>query len=96
MTMTLPDELVERLESAARHENVSPQALIERWLAEHEHKITSPEPGSFAALAQSAIEANIGGDAARHTVENSREILQSEYADYLKSRMQNDNDIPTD
>ena len=46
----------------------------------------APEPGSFAMLAKSAQEAGIQSEAT-DTSERSREILSTEFADYLRRRI---------
>jgi|GEM_PF-768441 len=47
--------------------------------------------GTLAALAQSALEAGLRSGIT-DTSERSREILNTEYADYLKKRMQDSDD----
>jgi len=45
-----------------------------------------PRPGSGAALLKSALEANIRSEY-RDTAARSREILDTEFVEYLKQRM---------
>ncbi|MEO8610640.1 MAG: hypothetical protein ABI690_22270 [Chloroflexota bacterium] len=84
------EHLAWQLFDIAQRENRSVEAVLESLLAEHYPKSSNdePSPGSFAALNLSAQKAGIGRDAAStDTSERSREILETEYADYLKRRM---------
>lgn len=71
----------------ARRENRSVEAVLDDLLADYQPDTERPKPGTFAALAHSAREANIRTEYPVDTSERSREILNTEYADYLKRRM---------
>jgi len=63
----------------AMERGVSPNELSE--LLEKEHP-----PGSLARFAQVAVKAGMASNTDVNTSERSREILNTEYADYLKKR----------
>jgi hypothetical protein len=84
------ERLAWKLFEIARRENRSVDDIIETLVEEHYPNQTDdkPAPGSFAALNWSAEKAGIGRDSEPvDTSERSREILETEYADYLKRRM---------
>jgi hypothetical protein len=51
-------------------------------------KPESPPPGSLAELAENARQAGLSTPYPVDTAERSREILKTEYADYLKGCME--------
>jgi len=83
--------LASKIYDIARRENRSVEDVLESLLEERYPQPESddkPAPGSFAALNWAAQKAGIGRNAAQtDTSERSREILETEYADYLKRRM---------
>ena len=88
------ERLAWKLFEIARRENRSVDDIIETLVEEHYPNETDkkPVPGSFAALAESARRANIRSPYPVDTSSHSREILENEYADYLKKRMEDQND----
>ena len=85
--MAIPDHLMHALEAIAEREHRTPAEILAMLLQNYTSSTVedTPPPGSLAALAKSAIEANIRtgvGDTARR----SREILDAEIADDLKQR----------
>jgi hypothetical protein len=79
------EQLASKLFDIARHEQRSVEEVLQTLIAEHYGSDESPFPGSSAELAQSALNADIHSEP-RDTSSRSREILQTEYADYLKRR----------
>ena len=89
MTLNLPDTLIHRIQTLAEQRGETPGQLLERLITQDEGEKREPAPRTFAALTKSAIEAIIGADGPPlDTVERSREILRTEFADYLKSRIE--------
>jgi hypothetical protein len=88
------EQLAWKLYNIAHRENRSVEDVLETLLEERYPQDVGdkPVPGSFAALAESARRANIRSPHPVDTSSNSREILQNEYADYLKQRMEDQND----
>lgn len=88
------ERLARRLFDIAHRENRSVDDIIETLVDEHYPNDTAdkPAPGSFAALAESARRANIRSPYPVDTSSRSREILENEYADYLKKRMEDQNE----
>ena len=80
--LTLKGKTAEALQHIALQENRSVEDLLENLLA-----LYQPQPGTLAELAQSARTADIH-TGKTDTSERSREILRTEYADYLKRRQQ--------
>lgn len=86
---TLPTDLIERIEAIAQSENRSPVDVVETMLQAYEKEAVQGDdtpPGSLAALARSALEANLGSEYT-DSDERSREILKQEYPDYIRRRM---------
>ena len=87
MQINVPADVAQRLEKLAEQEGSTIGdfllTLLNRYAPE------SP-PGSLAEMAQNAREAGLASRQPVDTAEHSREILNSEYADYLKRRMKND------
>ena len=62
MEMRLPENLAARLQAIAAQQQRSPEAVLEQLLEAYEAQIqlhASRETGTFAALAQSALETDI-------------------------------------
>lgn len=78
-----------RLLDIARRENRSVEAVLDTLLSQYDEngEGEKPTPGTFAALAEAARRANISSSEPVDTSERSREILNTEYADYLKRRL---------
>lgn len=83
------ERLARRLFDIAHRENRSVDAIIETLVDEHYPNETTdkPAPGSFAAL-----RAHIRSPYPVDTSSRSREILENEYADYLKKRIEDQNE----
>lgn|SRR5574341_1583678 len=81
--------LAERLREAAHQHNLSVDAFLE-MLLQHGTSAgdvpapTAAQPGTLAALGEAADKANL--KLSPNLSERSREILENEFADYLKSR----------
>jgi hypothetical protein len=82
------EQLAWKLLSIAQRENRSVESVLAALLARYDTEFEGrPALGTFAMLAQSAQEADIRSDMPTDTSERSREILENEYADYLKRHM---------
>lgn len=84
MLMNIPEEVAQRRETLAAQQGSSVGALLNTLL--NRYTLDSP-PGSLAQMAQNAREAALISAQTVATAERSREILSTEYADYLKHRM---------
>lgn len=84
MFIELPDHIAKRLEQLAEQEQTNVGDIVERLLRQYTPK---PPSGSLADLAQSALELGLESEQSVDTAERSREILNTEYADYIKKRM---------
>ena len=88
------EHLAEQLRAVSQRENRSVEALIASLLEIYHAPTYPPEegdeqhilPGSLAALAQAAQKARFSSGETDVTA-HSREILKTEYADYLLQRM---------
>lgn len=93
VTITFPDELAKRLQQVAERENRTVAEIIEAMLDRYEAEISEPSPYTDPLLRiwEMAHEANL--TFTEHDVSTrSREILETEYADYLLKRMRNEDD----
>jgi len=92
MADILREDLLQKLNDLARQSGRSVDDLVEdmlnRYTMESQDGSAYPD-GSLAALAQNALEADIHTGAS-DTAERSREILNTEFVDYLKGRMTRD------
>lgn len=86
MQIDLPDDVAQRLTQLAEQQGASIADVLEKLLDQY----GTPRPGSLAEMAQNAREASISSPEPVDTAANSREILQNEYADYLKRRIDYD------
>jgi len=92
MDLMFSEDLIGRIRSLAERQGITPEKLVEKLVEQYEDEPSQSEPGSAAELAASAKAANIGkGEPKTDTAARSREILHNEYADYLKSRMDDQN-----
>lgn len=89
MILEVPEHIARRLTRLAELKGVSVGDYLERLMDQSE---AEPPPGSLAQLAKLAQEANLASEHTVDTAERSREILNTEYADYLKDRMDTDAD----
>ncbi len=101
MTIELPESLVQRIHAIAARKGQTPADLLGDLLAEveaHTSEVpgTVAAPGTLDALIEVAERTNLGATDAVDTSIRSREILHGEFADYLKSRMEHNDDASTD
>jgi hypothetical protein len=85
MNVDIPKKLADKLQAIADRQNSTLEAVLTELLTEYE-SLTGNQPGSFAALAKSAMSAGIHCNEPVDTAARSREILTTEYSDYLKCR----------
>ncbi len=83
------DEVVRKLRDLANKEQRPVEQVLETMLAQYhtEEKVTDeddPKPGTFAALAASAKRAGLASEKPVDTSERTREIMKSEYAEYVR------------
>ena len=86
MALELPAELEQRLEEAAEERGLSVCEFLEQWL----DTVAPRRPATLADLARHAKMMNMSSPHPVNTSERSREILNTEYVDYLKSRIDAD------
>ncbi len=84
MLINIPEDVARRLEKLAQEEGSSVGDLLKTLL--NRYAPDSP-PGSLAEMARNAREAGLASAEPVDTAVRSREILNAEYADYLKRRM---------
>ncbi len=101
MTIELPESLVQRIQAAAARKGQSPADLLGDLLTEvedHTSEVpgTVAAPGTLDALIEVAERTDLGSTDAVDTSIRSREILHTEFADYLKRRMEQDDNASTD
>ena len=85
MALELPAELEQRLEEAAENRGLSVCDFLEEILASHPPK---RKWATLADLARHAKMMNMSSPEPVDTAYRSREILNTEYVDYLKSRIE--------
>lgn len=90
MLINVPEDVAKRLEALAEKQGSSVGDLLETML--NRYAPESPA-GSMAELAQNAREAGLASAHPVDTAEHSREILSTEFADYLKRRMDDGTDV---
>jgi predicted DNA-binding protein len=83
MVINIPEEVARRLEKLAEQQGSTVGDLLRTLLDRYTSEIP---PGSLAEMAQNAREAGLASDECVDTAERSREILNTEYVDYLKRR----------
>ncbi len=83
MVINIQEEVALRLEKLAEQQGSTISDLLRMLLDRY-----APESplGSLAEMAQNAREAGLASGERVDTAERSREILNAEYADYLKRR----------
>ncbi|MDE2821370.1 MAG: hypothetical protein OXT68_04810 [Chloroflexota bacterium] len=89
MTIDIPEDVALRLEELAEQHDADPgdllRDMIERYAKE---RLGDDERwATLADLARHAKEMNMASPEPVNTAKRSREILNTEYADYLKSRI---------
>ena len=89
------EDVAFRLLEIARREERPVEAVLKSMLAQYresESDDSEPKPGTLAMLAKKAVEANIRSGNPVDTAVRSREILNEEYADYIRRRMDEQSD----
>ena len=85
MNIEIPEDVAQRLEQLAEQQDADMSDLlrdmIERYAADKQW-------ATLADMARHAKELNMASPEPVNTAERSREILNTEYADYLKSRIE--------
>ncbi|MDX2138630.1 MAG: hypothetical protein SF123_11095 [Chloroflexota bacterium] len=82
------ERLASRLLKVAQREQRSVEEMLEQWLEEHDTEFGEmPASGSSEALLASALAAGIESSGEVDTSARSREILETEYAEYLQRRL---------
>ena len=85
MTIDIPQDIALRLEELAKQQDSEIgdllRDMIERYAADKQW-------ATLADMARHAKELNMASPEPVNTAERSREILNTEYADYLKSRIE--------
>lgn len=87
--LIIPDgKLARKLREYARRENRSVEEVLVSLLEKYgESEAEEPKPGSFAALAASALKANLASETEVDTSERTKEILKAEYADHIRRKL---------
>lgn len=84
MNIDIPEEFTQQLEQLAERYDVDVVVLLEQLMMRYAPK---KKRATLADLGRNAKEAGLASRRPVNTAERSREILNSEYADYLKSRV---------
>ena len=84
MKIDISDELGLRLRELAEERNLSVEELLRAMLGRYDIK---RDGATLADLARVALEAKLSSEHPVDTSARSREILNTEYADYLKRRL---------
>lgn len=94
-TIHISPQLADKLTRLAERQHKTVDEVLERLLEaesveETPSTLDHPRPGSGAALLKAALEADINGNG-DNLAENSREILNNEYPEYLRRRIKEQN-----
>lgn len=89
MLLNISNELAEQLQQIAQDSDITIDDVLRSLLDQNNLQLPTI---TLADLAQNAREANLSSDDIVDTAKHSREILNNEYADYLKRRMDAQND----
>ena len=84
MVLDIPEELTLKLETAAKERGLSVGDFLQEML---ESVAPDKQWATLADLARNAREAGLASADTVDTAGRSREILNTEYADYLKNRI---------
>lgn len=89
MTIDIPDDIVQRLEEHAKQNDAEVADLLRDMLARYEDVCDTDDKQweTLASMARHAKELNMASPEPVDTAGRSREILNTEYADYLQSRI---------
>ena len=94
-TLILDDETAERLQAVARRQNRSPNEVVRDLLAQTDAPEVSASSDWLKRMARRAEQhTDIVWKDEPDLSERSREILNTEFADYLMSRMEQSNGEP--
>lgn len=87
--LELDDEVLKRLEALAQRENRTPSDVLRHMLDRYDPPKTNGEPWPLIMLRMAEAEADAipWTDEAANISERSREILENEYADALRQRI---------
>lgn len=87
MSMNIPDDIAQRLNQLAQQQKTSIEELLKNLIDDY----TPKQPkATLADIAQNAIQAGLNSTQEVNTAEQSRDILNNEYANYLKKRLDSD------
>lgn len=89
MTIDIPEDVALRLERLAKREDADIGKLLRDMLEryEDEGETNDKQWATLADMARHAKELNMASSEPVNTAERSREILNTEFVDYLKSRL---------
>ena len=89
MTIDIPADIARRLHALAERDNLEIDDLLRDMLERYPDNGESDQKqwATLADLARHAKLMNMASPEVVDTAERSREILETEYADYLKSRI---------
>jgi hypothetical protein len=89
MLINIPEDIAHKLEKLAEEQGSSVGDVLKELLNRY---APDPSPGTLAEIAENARETGLASAHPVDTAERSREILGTEYADYLKGRIDNNAD----
>ncbi len=89
MTIDIPEDVALRLEQLAQQRDTDLGDLLRDMIERYAKERTTDEKpwATLADLARHAKQMNMASPEPVNTAQRSREILNTEYADYLKSRI---------
>ena len=89
MTIDIPEDIALRLEELAKQNDADIGELLRDMLERYANERETDEKqwATLADLARHAKAAGMASPEPVNTAERSRDILNTEYADYLKSRI---------
>lgn len=89
MTIDIPEDVALRLEQLAEQRDTDLGDLLRDMIERYANEQTADEKpwATLADLARHAKQMNMASPEPVNTAQQSREILNTEYADYLKSRI---------
>lgn len=90
MTIDIPEDVARRLEQLAEQHDTDLGDLLRDMVERYAKERTANDKpwATLADLARHAKQMNMASPEPANTAERSREILNTEYADYLKSRIE--------
>ena len=88
MTIDIPEDIALRLEALAKQKDADINDLLREFLEKYTHEQDAKEKrrATGADFARNALAAGLSSPHPVDTAERSREILNTEFADYLKRR----------